>query len=63
MWQRVAETTGLDPLTIKAFLTFGMLRSNGAALQTAELDKLWAEGIRTRIRTGPFDPITTRTNR
>jgi hypothetical protein len=63
MWQTVAETTGLDPVTIKAFLAFGMLLSNGAALQVAELDEPWAEGVRTRIRPGLFDHITTGTNR
>ncbi len=47
MWQMVAETTGLDPVTIKAFLAFGMLLNNGAALQVAELDEPWARGVRT----------------
>jgi AcrR family transcriptional regulator len=63
MWQTVAETTGLDPVTIKAFLAFGMLLNNGAALQVAEMDEPWAEGVRTRIRPGLFDHITTETNR
>jgi AcrR family transcriptional regulator len=63
MWQMVAETTGLDPVTIKAFLAFGMLLNNGAALQVAELDQSWAQGVRTRIRPGLFDHITTETNR
>jgi AcrR family transcriptional regulator len=63
MWQTVAETTGLDPVTIKAFLAFGMLLSNGAALQIAELDQPWAAGARTRIHPGLFDHITTETNR
>lgn len=62
LWQTVAETTGLDPVTIKAFLAFGMLLNNGAALQVAELDQPWAEGMRTRIRPGLFDHITTETN-
>ena len=39
MWQTVAEATGLDPVTIKAFLTFGMLLNNGAALRVAGLDQ------------------------
>src|ERR1700678_3109358 len=30
MWQMVADTTGLDAVTIKAFLAFGMLLNNGA---------------------------------
>jgi AcrR family transcriptional regulator len=62
MWRTVADTTGLDPVTIKAFLAFGMLLSNGAALQVAELDQPWAEGVRTRIRPGLFEHITTETN-
>lgn len=62
MWQTVAETTGLDPVTIKAFLAFGMLLNNGAALQVAELDQPWAQGVRTRISPGLFDHITTETN-
>ncbi len=63
MWQMVADTTGLDAVTIKAFLAFGMLLNNGAALQVAELDAPWAKGVRTRIRAGLFDHITTETNR
>ena len=63
MWQTVAETTGLDPVTIKAFLAFGMLLNNGAALQVAELDEPWAQGVRTRVRPGLFEHITTDTNR
>jgi AcrR family transcriptional regulator len=63
MWQTVADITGLDPVTIKAFLAFGMLLNNGAALQVAELDQPWAQGVRTRIRPGLFDHITTETNR
>jgi AcrR family transcriptional regulator len=62
MWHTVAETTGLDPVTIKAFLAFGMLLNNGAALQVADLDEPWAQGVRTRIRPGLFDHITTETN-
>lgn len=62
MWQMVAETTGLDAVTIKAFLAFGMLLNNGAALQVGELDEPWAEGVRTRIRAGLFDHITAGTN-
>jgi AcrR family transcriptional regulator len=63
MWQTVADITGLDPVTIKAFLAFGMLLNNGAALHAAELDEPWAHGIRTRIRHGLFDHITTETNK
>jgi AcrR family transcriptional regulator len=63
MWQMVADATGLDAVTIKAFLAFGMLLNSGAALQVAELDEPWAKGVRTRIRAGLFDHITTETNR
>jgi AcrR family transcriptional regulator len=63
MWKIAAEVTGLDPVTIKAFLAFGMLLNNGAALQVAELDEPWAQGVRTRIRPGLFDHITDETNR
>ena len=63
MWQTVAEITGLDPVTIKAFLAFGMLLNDGAALEVAELDEPWARGVRTRIRPGLFDHITADTNR
>ena len=62
MWQLVADATGLDPVTIKAFLAFGMLLNNGAALQVAELDEPWATGVQTRIHAGLFDHITTETN-
>jgi len=50
-------------LTIKAFLAFGLLLNNGAALQVADLDEPWAAGARTRIQPGLFDHITTETNR
>jgi AcrR family transcriptional regulator len=63
MWKTVAETTGLDAVTIKAFLAFGMLLNNGAALQVAELDEPWAQGVRTRIHPDLFEHITTDTNR
>jgi AcrR family transcriptional regulator len=62
MWQAVAETSGLDPVTVKAFLAFGMLLNNGAALQVAELDEPWADGVRTMIRPGLFQHITAETN-
>ena len=63
MWQTIAESTGLDPVTIKAFLAFGMLLNNGAALQVAELDEPWAKGVSTRIQSGLFEHITAHTNR
>ncbi len=63
MWQMVAEITDLDPVTVKAFLAFGMLLNNGAALHVADLDESWAQGVCTPIRPGLFDHITTDTNR
>jgi AcrR family transcriptional regulator len=63
MWQTVAETTGLDPVTIKAFVAFGMLLNNGAALEIGGLDQPWAQGVRTRIHPGLFEHITAAANR
>ncbi len=63
MWEMVAEVTGLDPVAVKAFLAFGMLLNNGAALEVAELSAPWAKGVRTRVRAGLFEHITTETNR
>lgn len=63
MWDTVAEVTGLEPVTIKAFVAFGMLLNTGAALEVTEVDEPWAEGVRTRIRAGLFDHITTQANR
>lgn len=62
MWQAIAEATALDPVTIKAFLAFGMLLNNGAALEIAALDEPWARGVRTRIHAGLFEHITGDTN-
>jgi AcrR family transcriptional regulator len=63
MWDTVADTSGLDPVTVKSFLAFGMLLNNVAALDIGEVDEPWAAGVRTRIHTGLFDHITTDTNR
>lgn len=63
MWQAVAETTGLDQVTVKAFLAFGMLLNNGAALHVAEVDEPWAEGVRTPVHAGLFEHVTAGTNR
>ena len=63
MWDTVADTTGLDPVTVKSFLAFGMLLNNVAALDVDELDEPWAKGVRTRIHPGLFEHITTDTNR
>jgi AcrR family transcriptional regulator len=63
MWDTVAGTTHLDPVTVKSFLAFGMLLNNMAALDVAESDEPWATGVRTRIRPGLFEHITADTNR
>ncbi len=63
MWNTVADTAGLDPVTVKSFLAFGMLLNNMAALDIDELDEPWAKGVRTRIHPGLFEHITTDTNR
>jgi len=63
MWDTVADTTGLDPVTVKSFLAYGMLLNNVAALDIADLDEPWANGVRTRIHPDLFEHITTQTNR
>lgn len=63
MWDTVADTACLDPVTVKSFLAFGMLLNNVAALDVDELDEPWAKGVRTRIHAGLFEHITADTNR
>jgi AcrR family transcriptional regulator len=63
MWDTVADTTGLDPVTVKTFLAFGMLLNNTAALDVGGLAEPWAKGVRTRIHAGLFEHITADTNR
>jgi AcrR family transcriptional regulator len=63
MWDTVADTTGLDPVTVKSFLAFGMLLNSAAALDVDDVDAPWAAGVRTRIRPGLFAHITIDTNR
>ncbi|MFI9454382.1 TetR/AcrR family transcriptional regulator [Amycolatopsis sp. NPDC052450] len=63
MWDTVAGAARLDPVTVKSFLAFGMLLNNMAALDAAELDEPWAEGVRTRVHAGLFEHITSETNR
>lgn len=62
MWDAVANATGLDPVTVKSFLAFGMLLNSGAALAVDDIDASWAAGMRTRIDPGLFAHITTQTN-
>lgn len=63
MWDTVADTAGLDPVTVKSFLAFGMLLNNVAALDVDELAEPWATGVRTHIHAGLFEHITADTNR
>ncbi len=63
MWQVVADSTGLDAVTVKSFLAFGMLLNVGAALDVDGIDEPWSKGVRTRIQPGLFEHITTETNR
>lgn len=63
MWKTIADVTGLDPVTIKSFLAFGMLLNNAASLEVSDVDQPWAEGVQTRIQAGLFDHITSETNR
>jgi AcrR family transcriptional regulator len=62
MWETVAGTTGLDPVTVKTFLAFGMLLNNAAALELRVVDEPWAHGVRTRVQRGLFTHISTETN-
>jgi len=63
LWLSVADTAGLDPVTVKTFLTFGMLLNTNAALELGDVDEKWARQARTRIKPGLFTHITRETNR
>lgn len=63
MWDTVTDISGLDPVTVKSFLAFGMLLNNVAALDVDEVAAPWADGVRTLIRPGLFEHITAETNR
>jgi AcrR family transcriptional regulator len=62
LWQSVADTAQLDPVTVKAFLAFGMLLNTNAALDLPQVDEPWSHQARTRIKPGLFTHITTDTN-
>src|SRR5690242_3058650 len=62
MWHTVADVTGLDPVTVKTFLAFGMLLNNAAALELRDVGEPWAQGVRTRIHPGLFAHITSEAN-
>ncbi|MGH3273666.1 MAG: hypothetical protein ACRDNZ_04990 [Streptosporangiaceae bacterium] len=63
MWTAVAGITGLDPVTVKTFLAYGMLLNNSAALGLSEISEPWTAGARTRIQAGLFQHISAETNR
>ncbi|MFC9437287.1 TetR/AcrR family transcriptional regulator [Nocardia sp. NPDC057030] len=63
MWGTAADGTGLEPVTVKTFLAFGMLLNAGAAMDIEQVDEAWAAGVRTRIQSGLFAHITAETNR
>ena len=63
MWDAVTASSGLDPVTVKSFLAFGMLLNNVAALDVDGLEEPWVAGVRTRIKPGLFAHITADTNR
>jgi AcrR family transcriptional regulator len=63
LWRAVADAARLDPVTVKAFLAFGMLLNTSAALDLSDVDESWARQVRTRIRPGLFTHITRETNR
>lgn len=63
LWQAVADAARLDPVTVKAFLAFGMLLNTSAALDLAGVEEPWAGQARTRIQPGLFSHITSETNR
>ncbi|HZX06263.1 TetR/AcrR family transcriptional regulator [Kribbella sp.] len=62
LWQSVADTAQLDPVTVKAFLAFGQLLNTNAALDLPQVDEPWSHQARTRIKPGLFTHITTTTN-
>lgn len=62
MWGTAEDGTGLEPVTVKAFLAFGMLLNANAAMDVDQVDETWADGVRTRIQPGLFEHITTKAN-
>jgi hypothetical protein len=62
MWDTVADTAGLDPVTVKSFLAFGMLLNNVTALDIDELDEPWAKGcalVSMRVCSSTSPPTPT----
>jgi AcrR family transcriptional regulator len=63
MWHTVGVAAELEPVQVKTFLAYGMLLNTNAALDLTEVDEPWAEEVRTRIRIGLFEHITSANNR
>ncbi|GAA4385135.1 TetR family transcriptional regulator [Tsukamurella soli] len=63
LWDTTEGGTGLEPLTVKSFLAFGMLLNATAAMDVEHVDAAWADGVRTRVQSGLFAHITSETNR
>jgi len=63
LWDTTQGGTGLEPLTVKAFLAFGTLLNAGAAMDIEKVDAAWADGVRTRVQPGLFAHITSEENR
>ncbi|MTD55568.1 TetR family transcriptional regulator [Amycolatopsis sp. RM579] len=63
LWDTTQGGTGLEPLTVKAFLAFGTLLNAGAAMDIERVDAPWADGVRTRVQSGLFAHITSEANR
>ena len=57
LWTRVAEASGLDALTVKTFLAFGMLLNDMAALDARELDEPWALLARTPVTRELYEAV------
>ena len=62
LWEAVADAAGLDAVTVKTFLAFGMLLNTIAALDLRDVDDGWARQAVTRIRPGLFAHITAENN-
>lgn len=62
MWAVIAGGSGLEPVTVKTFLAYGMLLNTSAALALSQVPDAWAAGIRTRIHAGLFEHVTTANN-
>lgn len=62
LWDTTQGGTGLEPLTVKAFLAFGTLLNAGAAMDIEDVDAAWADGVRTQVQPGLFAHLTSEAN-